>query len=184
MNTIFLIALTLLALLTAFAVPRLFSGKTANLRRYEEYATTFYQKADALLSDDETPDELVDSIESMVLLVSDKRAAPLFLRSLFRRASEANGRRNKKQLDENFRAVVEPFFARRQELARAYEEATAACVMAMIWNGTGLSGYMLRTLFRGVVSIVDVAKIMRRIEATKRNDDRFHPGSGHAHAHA
>jgi len=164
--------LAFILLLLAFPLPMYFRWKSDNLRRYEECAARFYKKSDALLSDDETPTHIIETIETLNHFLSRKDGADLVFFTLFRKPDDDARAKSAIEFDEKSL----PFITERPELAKAYLEAITSCFLAMVWNGRGIKGMALKSVFRNSVSAMDMMRAVRRIQTVevKQNNNGNH----------
>lgn len=111
--------------------------RTHLLRRYEQYATIFFEDVETLLRADETPAKIVDLLEFMGQRVNDSSSALDFFIVLLR-----HRRRLVSKLSPSSDEIVE-FRNSSPALWRVFTRASAAALLAVSYNG-GVFGTLLR----------------------------------------
>jgi hypothetical protein len=128
----------LVALLAAmYAANRARNGHR-HISKYEHCMNVFIAKAETILSDDETPEEIVSFLEFLRHQAVKPWAALQFMRHLFSRDRQ---QLRSTQLPSEFNDFIE----RRPELGRVLAEASVAAFLAMTYRGH-LVGGLVRTL--------------------------------------
>lgn len=123
------------------AIPLVYALKLRNLRAYGRQAELFHRRIEPLLMDDETPDELLSSLKFLIREVSDRYAVYRLASSYLNRAalnSEASERIKERATH------LSEFLTRRPELKKPFEEAVAAAMLAVVYNGRGIVGLWAR----------------------------------------
>lgn len=128
-----------------------FRHRAERLRKYRECATHFYDKAQPLISDPDTPEEALVMIEFMNQHITETRAVRRFIRTLARSRNTDEITKMKRRA--KF-AAIDLFFDKRPELRTAFAECMAAGLFAMSYNSgfTGIWGWLAR---RGILGIVE-----------------------------
>lgn len=157
-----------------------FTHRTERLRRYRECARLFYDKAQPLLDDPDTPEEILFMIDFMNMHITVKSAARDLVKAMAisRNSDEVSKMRRRAKF-----AAAQAFLQKRPELGRAYAECMAAGLLAVSYNSgiTGMWGWLAR---RGILGAVEaeneiapgvVRTYVRRESKAKNNDPVAEP---------
>lgn len=173
--------LSLIAL--AFIVPWRLHTATVRLGHYETYSSVFFQKAQALVSDRDTPLEIIQMISFLNDRIDRRDGAQFIFGLLLRPMDRSAG----DEVVREFHDTIEPFFAKRPELEKAYREAMANWVMALIANSKGAMGILVRQATKSSLWMLDEERVAKKVTADKRHRDakgRSDRRNGGDHAYA
>jgi hypothetical protein len=159
MNLIlFIAALGLVALYVVYLDCK---RQLVDMERYERLANRFFDKADALVSDDETPDEVLALLDSASKSIRDKSVVSILLDIWINEVPSHPRRRFPTP-------TMAEFFARRPELERAFLEAMGAAMIAVsyldYWRGRRL---------RAIWTAVDTERRQEELATVAYQDDRL-----------
>jgi hypothetical protein len=116
-------------------------------RRYEIHITTFYESVRPLISDEDTPVEILRLLRFLNGEISNPTAARfavLAMRSSSKSYLDAKNNSEISSLD----SIVEEFLRKRPELGKKLIQAIAAAMLAVSYNSL-IFGYFLRFILAG-----------------------------------
>lgn len=176
MKDLVLIVLSASLLFITFALPVILRRATARRRAFEKHSDIFFQKLAALAKDPDTPLELLRGFYAMnEMLTMHRYGGVLLLRALLLRPKNVVEPLEKVE----FERAITSFVEKRPELGRAFSDGVRAWLQAVLYGASGPWGAFARLLFRNSLSLMDPARVARRVSETK---DRHHNGHNGHHA--
>lgn len=113
--------------------------RLARLRSFGENATLFYGAIDPLISDKETPVEVLDFIQFLNALICERRAA----RDMWHIVSGGGVLNPSAAARQRIHAIHE-FFDRRPELREPYSTAVVTAMLCVTYSGSIFYGRLMR----------------------------------------
>lgn len=162
-----LLVVSILAIILAplaLVASRYCSARIRDLRSRAAAAKAFYDSCKPLISDDETPDEVLDSLAFINARITD-RAAPSNFVHLLKTGRLAASAVHKSDADQRF-AKIQTFFARRPELEEPYDRAITEGLLAMSFNSVCHGGAI-----RMWLSGIDTPARQEQVVTIYRNSD-------------
>lgn len=141
---------------------------TARLEKYDSLSSKFYESAQPLADDADTPAEVLEVVGVMNRLITSKNGAILILKTMNQRAESNSG--------DSCHPSVVPFFERRPELTRAFVEASSSALLAATYRNRLIGWYV-----RIQMAIIKRHKSVAPMVAHDIFDDMMHK-RGHLQA--
>lgn len=164
MTTTFAVLAGIIAVaLARFAYLHLRESARSNRRRLH-HAELFFKGANTLVSDDETPEEMLRLLDSLNSTISDKDGPRILMTYLLRGRQIMDNDESAK-----FRKIVAEFLDRRPELLDSWEQGVANWFLAISylswWRGPFL---------RSAIHNQELLGAAKRVERKSRNHDGGH----------
>jgi len=126
--------------LAIFLISYLAKKDLARIAYYEGFADAFYERIQPVVDDPETPDEVLDLIETINKYINQPIAAQAIVVGAFRRRVTPKVSIEADPADD----VIEKFFLQRRELFRPFVEGVASGLMAISYSSR-LFGWFVRS---------------------------------------
>jgi hypothetical protein len=151
-EALMLIAIIVVTFLVIDAFLRVVKSAIARKKSYEKHVGIYHQKAMALLNDGDTPEPIIETLSFLNERIDDSKSIVFLVAFLLDRTSIDSEAES--QIAEQ-KKIIDPFFEKRPELRRAFDEAFASAIVAIFMNGSGFRAAIARWVYYRSVRLFD-----------------------------
>lgn len=164
----------LLALAISFAAPAIFVLRRRQLENSMAFSAEFFNLAEKLLEDSDTPDLVISYLETMARIIDDPRFSRMVLvAALTGRLRDATNRPSARAEE-----IMNAIHSMRKELKDLFARASAACMLSATFKSP-LTGVIVRRM-----TLFSIERDQEQAEIVFSNlySDGLEPGHAHVRA--
>ena len=173
MTTFISIIAIIITIIIIYCIPAFFDKRTKRLKEYEFYAKEFRKNARPLITDKETPLEILESIRLLNDTIHDKSSAKVIILAFFHHRKMKKTQINMSE-ENNIHQEITNFFNQRPELKKAYMNAIPCYFAAIVTNSSGIFALLARFSLSVFGSIIDKKLLLKKLEPDLKKMNKDH----------